>query len=470
MVENKCETGGMTSDTVVGAAGPSATQPAPKATRPVWLAVLLCWLIVVFDGYDLIVYGTTLPSIIAEPGWGLTASTAGFIGSLAFLGMLLGALGAGDIADRFGRRGTILVSTIWFTAFTVACYFAPNRELFGLFRFLGGVGLGGLVPSANALTAEFVRPKHRSAVSTIMMSGVPIGGSIAALSGAALIPHWGWREMYLLAGAGFLVALLCWFVLPESAVWLRHKGRNEEAARIEQQYGLEPGHEVHQPETAMEAEGERLSPRPQGIKALLGKQYGLATTFYALATIATLFAWYGLGTWLPKLMGSDARFDLGNPMFFLLALNIGAVIGSIVTAWAGVRFGPLRSAVVAALLAAAGLAYLLTFPSTVGPIYAALILAGVGTHGTQCLIIAAVASHYPPNLRGSALGFALGMGRLGAVMAPQVAGWLLAANLGVGSNFLAFALAAALAAVLLLGTMIATRPASTEVVTDSFAH
>lgn len=463
----------MTTDTAVGAAAPRAASDLRTAPRrPAWLVVFLCWLIVVLDGYDLIVYGTTLPAIMKEPGWGLTASTAGFIGSLAFFGMMLGALGAGDIADRFGRRGTIIVASIWFSLFTALCWIAPNREIFGLFRFLGGVGLGGLVPSANALTAEFVKPKYRSAVSTFMMSGVPIGGVSAALIGLWVLPDHGWRPMYLIAALGIALAALCWFVLPESAVWLRHHGKHEQAREVEQVYGLESGEFEHHPanETPIEAAAEQTSPRPSGLAALMGPKYRLATLVYALATIATLFAWYGLGTWLPKLMASDHRFDMGNPLNFLLALNIGAVLGSIITAWAGVRFGPLRSAVVAALLAAAGLAYLLTFPSSVAPIYAALILAGVGTHGTQCLIIAAVASHYPPELRGSALGSALGFGRLGAVLAPQVGGWLLAANLGVGSNFLAFSLAAALAAVLLVVTMVATKPASEKAVMDSLAH
>ncbi|MDY7782069.1 MFS transporter, partial [Burkholderia pseudomallei] len=152
-----------------------------SATRSPWLVILLCWLIVVFDGYDLIVYGTTLPLVMAEPGWNLDAGAAGFLGSLAFAGMLIGALIAGDLADRLGRRRTILWATLWFSLFTALIYFAPNREIFGLFRFIAGVGLGGLVPSANALTAEFVKSRHRSAVSTVMMSGVPIGGSAAAL-------------------------------------------------------------------------------------------------------------------------------------------------------------------------------------------------------------------------------------------------------------------------------------------------
>ena len=93
-------------------------------TRPAWVVTLLCWLIVVFDGYDLIVYGTTIPHLMEEPGWELSASAAGLIGSLAFAGMLVGALGAGHLADRLGRRRTILWSTLWFSLFTALCTFA----------------------------------------------------------------------------------------------------------------------------------------------------------------------------------------------------------------------------------------------------------------------------------------------------------------------------------------------------------
>lgn len=431
-----------------------------SGTRPAWVVTLLCWLIVVFDGYDLIVYGTTIPHLMKEPGWELSASTAGLIGSLAFAGMLVGALGAGHLADRLGRRRTILWSTAWFSVFTALCAVAPSPEVFGLFRFLAGLGLGGLVPSANALTAEFVRMRSRSAVATIMMSGVPIGGSAAALLGLWLLPTFGWRAMYAVAFAAVVVLLpVCVAALPESPTWLRAHGRDDEARGVELRYGIDHAHEERH--HAGHAAG-RGAGHGAGIPALLKAPWRAATVLFALATLATLFAWYGLGTWLPKLMASDPRFDLGKPLYFLLALNLGAVLGSFVTAWAGTRWGPLKSAIGAAALAAVGLAFLLTYPSSLAPIYGALILAGVGTHGTQCLVIAAVASHYPPRLRGTALGFALGIGRIGAVLAPQVGGWLLDAKLGVGSNFAAFALAAGVASVLLVATLLVTRrPATT---------
>jgi MFS transporter, AAHS family, 2,5-dihydroxybenzoate transporter len=432
----------------------------PASPRPAWLVPVLCWLIVVFDGYDLIVYGTTISSLQAEPGWGLTASAAGFIGSLAFAGMLVGALAAGSLADRLGRRRTILWSTVWFSAFTALCAVAPGPEAFGLFRFLAGLGLGGLVPSANALTSEFVKVRGRSAVATFMMSGVPIGGSAAALLGLWLLPEYGWRAMYAVALLAAVVLVpVCAAVLPESPVWLRVRGRIAEAERVEAAYGVEPV-----------AEDDPAERSTAGLRALFASRWVVATALFALATVFTLFAWYGLGTWLPKLMASDARFDMGAPLSFLLALNIGAVIGSFATAWAGMRFGPLRSAVGAAAAAAVGLAFLLTYPTSTLPIYGALILAGIGTHGTQCLIIAAVASHYPPRMRGTALGFALGTGRIGAVLAPQVGGWLLDAELGVGSNFLAFSLAAAAAAVLLVATTLATRPTAVRTPVAVLAH
>ncbi|MDQ0380681.1 MFS transporter [Amycolatopsis thermophila] len=400
---------------------------APRNAAP--LVTALCWVVVVFDGYDLIVYGTALPRLLTEPGWNLTSSTAGLLGSLAFAGMLLGALLAGRLADTLGRRRTILACTAWFSVFTALCAIAPDPVTFGAFRLLAGLGLGGLVPSANALGSEFVPARSRSVVSTLMMSGVPIGGSLAALIGIAVLPRYGWEAMFLIALLALVLVLpLCAWLLPESPAWLRTRGRTSEAEALEQRFGLVP---------------ETRTVPQRGFRALLKPPYTGATVAFALATLATLFAWYGLGTWLPQLM-RQSGFDLGSSLTFLLALNLGAVAGSLVTAWAGARMGPRRAAVLAAAVAAVGLLVLVLHPAQL-VVYLALVLAGVGTHGTQCLIIAAVADHYPAPLRGSALGSALGVGRIGAVLAPQAGGWLLAAGLGVTSNFLVFAIGAAVA-------------------------
>lgn len=380
-------------------------------------AVLIGWFFVVFDGYDLIVYGTVQSALAKE--WNLSSATLGTIGSTAFFGMAVGAVVIGRLSDRIGRKAAVIGSVLILSVFTLLCAFAPNPWVFGLLRFVAGLGLGGLVPSVNAMTSDLVPRKTMSAWATIMMSGVPLGGSIAAILARFIIPsseEWGWRFMFLVAVVPLIIGLpIAMKVIPsDKAIKADHEARE--------------GHS-----------------EPAGFKDLLVSRYRWISIWFALATFVTLLAWYGLGTWLPRLM-ETAGYNFGHALMFTLALNLGAIIGSIVTAWAGDRFGPIRSGIVAAGVAGIALLLLLTYPPVVA-VYVILILAGVGTHGTQILIIAAVANFYPSNMRGTALGWALGVGRIGAVVAPQLAGLLLAWNLGVNSNFIMFGAAALLSAI-----------------------
>ncbi|OOL30653.1 MFS transporter [Rhodococcus rhodochrous] len=373
------------------------------------LAVIVCWLFVVFDGYDLIVYGNVISSLQDE--WGISSSTAGTLGSLAFLGMMIGAVLAGRLSDAIGRKQAVIGCVVVLSVFTTLCAFATGPFMFGAMRLIAGLGLGGLVPTSNALAAELVPRRWRAAVATMMMSGVPIGGSIAALLGIPVIPNWGWRPM-------FLFALVPLFVLVPLAL-------------------------KYLPNTHSKTD----APAGGGFRELLGSRFRTISIMFALVTVVTLLAWYGLGTWLPKLMQNTGT-DLGSALTFALALNLGAVAGSFITAWGGVRFGTVPTSIVAAFVAGVALLALLLSPPT-AVVYAIFVLAGVGTHGTQCLIIAAVASYYPDHLRGTALGWALGVGRIGAVAAPQIGGWLLAAGLGANSNFILFGVSALIASLLL---------------------
>ncbi|MEU5841756.1 aromatic acid/H+ symport family MFS transporter [Rhodococcus sp. NPDC047139] len=375
------------------------------------IAVIVCWLFVVFDGYDLIVYGNVISSLQDE--WGISSSTAGTLGSLAFVGMMIGAVLAGRLSDGIGRKNAVIGCVVVLSVFTALCAAAPGPVIFGLLRLIAGIGLGGLVPTSNALAAELVPDKWRAAVATMMMSGVPIGGSIAALVGIPVIPNWGWRPMFAFALIPLVVLVpLAIKVLPKHAAARTHPDRSE-----------------------------------GGFKELLGSRFRTISIMFAAVTVVTLLAWYGLGTWLPKLMQGEGT-DLGSALTFSLALNLGAVAGSFVTAWGGVRWGSVPTSIIAALIAGVALLALLLDPP-VAAVYLIFVLAGVGTHGTQALIIAAVASYYPDHLRGTALGWALGVGRIGAVAAPQIGGWLLAAGLGANSNFVLFGISALISSLLL---------------------
>lgn len=410
------------------------------------VAVIVCWLLIVFDGYDLIVYGTVKPSLIEE--WGLSQGTAGTLGSAAFLGMMIGAVTAGRLSDGLGRRTTVLLCTLVFSVATVACAFAHDPVTFGILRLIAGLGLGGLVPSANALAADLVTVRWRSTMATLMMSGVPIGGSLAALTGIPVIPaDWfdiaGWRWMFVFP----VIALIV--LMPLAAAYIPKSLNRPEQHAI-------PGTPA-------------VGHAKQGFGALLRPPYLTMSILFAVATLATLFAWYGLGTELPNLMKLQGA-QLGGALVFALVLNLGAVLGSIVTAWAGDRFGPIATGMVAAALAAVGLfVIMVTPPSNVFLIYVMLVLAGVGTHGTQCVIIGAITLYYPNQIRGTALGWALGVGRIGAVLAPQTAGLILGSYAnpadGVYPVFMVFAGAALVSAILLLVLLpvirrVTARPAS----------
>ncbi|WP_235840443.1 MFS transporter [Corynebacterium yudongzhengii] len=349
-------------------------------------AVLLGWFFIVFDGYDLIVYGTVQSELMEE--WNLTSASAGTIGSMAFVGMVIGAVGIGRLSDRIGRKTAVIGSVVILSMFTVLCGLATSAVTFGLYRLIAGIGLGGLVPSVNALCADLVPARKMAAWSTVIMAGVPLGGSIAAILAGFIVPShedWGWRMMFLIALVPLAVGLpLAMRIIPadkEIIDDLRHRGQRM-------------------------PEGSAVQKQP-GFGALFAPQYRSATVMFAIATFVTLLAWYGLGTWLPRLM-QEQGYNLGASLNFTLALNLGAIIGSVVA------------------------------------IYAILVLAGVGTHGTQILIIAAVTQFYPHQLRGTGLGWALGVGRIGAVVAPQMAGLLLAWGLGPASSYLMFGIAAIL--------------------------
>ena len=270
------------------------TAAAEEAIRPCTsaldfpeaiMAIIVCWLLVVFDGYDLIVYGTVQSSLLAEPGWGLDAASLGTVGSMAFIGMMIGALLAGRISDALGRRKTILACAITFSILTIACAFAPNAWVFGALRLFAGIGLGGLVPSANAMVAELVPPKWRSSIATLMMSGVPIGGSLAALLGIPIIPAFGWPAMFLVAAiALFVVVPLGFKYLPETLP-------SEEEQRKE-----------------AETSGTTSGPTVTGFASLLRAPYLGISLMFAAATLATLFAWYGLGRAMIEGLRTDSLY------------------------------------------------------------------------------------------------------------------------------------------------------------------
>lgn len=400
----------------------------------------LCWAAIIFDGYDLIVYGTVIPSLLEEPGWNLSTSEAGRIGSWTLVGMLIGALTVGSLTDILGRRRIMIACIVFFSVMMGLCALATGPDMLAILRFLAGLGLGGVVPTASALTMEYARAERRHLTYALMFSGYPIGGVIASALALEVIPAAGWEPMFAIGVAPLLLVVpICLRFLPESPAFLISRGRHEEAETLIAAYGLE-----------RPSEQPGAEPEPSGLSAvrsLFAPHNMTATLLFWGASFMGLLLIYGLNTWLPQIM-REAGYDLGSALSFLLALNLGAVVGTAAAAWVADRRG-LKLVTVGAFLAAMVSVGALAFEPSNTQIYALLAVAGVGTIGSQILVNAYVGSHYPARARATALGWSLGVGRLGAIVGPTLGGYLLESNLGVDVNFWVFATAGLLGAILI---------------------
>jgi MFS transporter, AAHS family, benzoate transport protein len=406
--------------------------------------VAICFASIVFDGYDLIVYGTVVPALLEYREWYLSAVEAGAIGSYALIGMLFGAMMVGTITDIVGRRKIMLFCISWFSLFMGLCTIAPSPELLGLFRFIAGLGLGGVVPTAIALTIEYAPPHRRSFTNALMFSGYSVGGILAALLAIPLLPAFGWRVMFAIGLAPLvLIVPLAYKFMPESVSFLVANGRREEAEELARRYGISLA-----PEASNDSSDEASTWKDK-LRALFSRSYALATGLFWISCFIGLLLVYGLNTWLSQIM-LEAGYPLGSALSFLLVLNLGAILGTPLAGAAADRFGSKPVTAVGFLVAAASIALLSAQPP-LWAIYVLVALAGVGSVGTTIIVNAYTAKYYPADRRATALGWSLAFGRLGAILGPLYGGYVIAytaSQLGFEWNFYAFAIPA------LLGTLV----------------
>ena len=416
----------------------AASEGGGSATR--WV-VVLCWVAVALDGFDLVVLGAVAPALLEYRPWELSPAAVGAITSYGLVGMMVGALTIGTLTDMIGRRRAILLSVTGFSLFTGLCAAAPSPEVFGLLRFLAGLGLGGLIPTGAALVSEYASMRRGSSSITFMMTGYHVGGVLTALLAIPVLSSLGWRAMFVIGAlpALVLVPLMLWR-LPESPSFLIARGRRAEAEELAARYGI-----TVEPEEVGEEERTSEGGRLGTLKTLFSSGYVLGTLAFWVASFKGLLLVYGLNQWLPTIM-RDAGYALGAALAFLLVLNLGAVIGLLVAGPVADRYG---SKVVCAgwFAFAAVFLFLLSVQMPLAVTYLAVTVTGIFVFSAQVLLYAYVSKHYPTGSRGTALGWAAGIGRLGAICGPLLGGFLLSAGLAVPWGFYAFAIVVLLGAV-----------------------
>ncbi|SSQ31845.1 major facilitator superfamily transporter [Acinetobacter baumannii] len=403
-----------------------------------WRVILLSALIIIFDGYDLVIYGVALPKLMQE--WQIDTITAGFLGSVALFGMMFGAIIFGSLSDKlesygFSRKKLIVLCIIFFSGFTLSCSYATNPQSFGIFRFLAGLGLGGVMPNVIALMTEYAPKKLRATLVSLMFSGYAVGGMCSALLGIWLVPQFGWKIMFMMGGLPLLLLPLIWYLLPESIDYLVRRKNTEEAFKILKQIDNSLTYN-NQMQISLHNENQAVSKSP--VKDLFAENRGSVTLLFWTSVFMALILVYALGNWLPKLM-VEAGYDLSTSLVFLFALNIGGMLGAIFGGYLADRFNLAK--VLCTLFASGAIAlFLLSYSLPTFILYMCIAVAGADSIGGQILLLAYMSQYYSSNIRATGLGMALGVGRLGAILGPILCGWLLSLSLPLTYNFIALAI------------------------------
>lgn len=414
-----------------------------------WMVVALCGVLLVVDGYDVFVAGTVLPTLMAE--WNLTKPQAGALQAWALFGMMFGALILGPMADKIGRKRGVAISFVLFTTSTVATGFANSPEQFKILRFIAGLGCGGLMPNAVALMNEYAPKRLRGTMVALMFSGYSIGGMVAAGMGIGIIPSFGWKPMFFIAAVPLLLFPLVLWKLPESLGFLIRQGKQDEAKRIFARVN---------PDMPLSADDRLVFTETKGVSASVAELFrhgrALRTQMLWVSFFCCLLLVYLLSSWLPKVL-QEAGYAERASLLSLFSLNFGGMAGAIAGGWLGDRFGLPKVVVGYFAAAALSIALIGTNPAPV-LLFLLVFVAGATTIGTQILLYASVAQLYNLSIRSTGLGWASGVGRIGAIVGPTLGGVLLARELPLGQNFLIFSIPAAISAVAMLIFALANQP------------
>lgn len=400
-----------------------AAEPKKEKRTAIWVAALVFGA-VLFDGFDLTVYGAVLPTLLKDPSQigALNPALAGTLGSYALIGVLVGALATGAFGDRIGRRKVLIAGIIWFSLGMAITSQAHTIAFFSWSRFLTGIGLGAVLGSAGATMAEFAPAGKKNLYNAIVYSGIPAGGVVASLGGIMLLDHVGWRGLFLLGASPILVLIpFALAKLPESPSWLLHRGQRERAEQVALSHGL-PLVDDTVGVAAVRQPHERV-----GFAALVSPKYLVPTLLLGVMSFCGLLMVYGLNTWLPKIMegyGYGKTYSLS----FLLVLNGAAMIGGLITSLAADRKGPQRVIATTFVLAAASLV-LMTFKFPLGVLMIYIGLAGIGVIGTQVLIYGFASTYFTTNARAAGVAWVASAGRVGGILGPMVLGYITAGAL-----------------------------------------
>ena len=375
--------------------------------------VILCWLTVVFEGFDLVALGASIPTLLDTKHAGIDPAGATFVATISLVGVGIGAALIGPISDRFGRRLPLIVCVLVFSIFTLLFPLMPNVAMMGILRLLAGLGLGGCMPVAVTAMQESASSDGKAHSSTLTMTGYHVGAVAASLIALLVGRQWEWL-FYAGGILGLLAVPLMWAKLPETS----------------------PVNEARQ--TADAAAGPKVR-----IGDLLRRPYLRITLGLWVAAFMGLLLVYGLNTWLPQLM-RGAGYAVADSLVLLLVLNVGAIAGLLVGGRVADRRGVKGTTMFWFAAAAVLLASLSVKMENQLVLSGAVFVTGFFVFCAQVLVYGFVGYLYPRHIVASGMGFVSAVGRLGAITGPWITGMLVVAGIAYPVSFYVFAAAALL--------------------------
>lgn len=426
-------------------------------TRLQWTAVSVCVLLNVFDGFDVLVMAFTGKAISAE--WGLNPGQLGLLLSAGLVGMGVGALGVAPFADRIGRRPTVLICLLISAAGMLLSATSANATQLGVLRVVTGIGIGGLLASSNVIAAEYASARWRGLAISFNSLGYALGATLGGLLAVLVIAELGWRAVFLIGAIGTLAVIpVVLLALPESLDFLL--GRQPRRA-LERVNALADRMALPRLRELPGREGAATRPASvvAGFRALLRPGLRRSTLVLAAAFFLVIGCFYFVTSWTPILL-VEAGLSASQGLTGGTLLNLGGMLGTVLFGLLASRWA-LRSVLVSYLLVTAVLMglFVLTLSAFVLALVAGVLL-GMFVNGCVAGLNSLIPMVYDADVRATGVGTVIGLGRVGAILSPSVAGFLLQLGWTPQSLYLVFALVlvASVGALLLLRAPAALRP------------
>jgi AAHS family 4-hydroxybenzoate transporter-like MFS transporter len=417
-----------------------------KISRFQYIIFVMSVLIVMCDGFDTQAVAFVAPSIVAE--WKLAPAQFGPVFAAVLVGAMLGAFFFGYLADKIGRKRTLMVTIIWFGLFNIASAYATSIGHFTLLRFICGIGLGGAIPNIMALVSEYAPARKRATLVAIAWCGFGLGAVLGGVLSVFLIRHFGWQSVFI--AGGILPLCLVPFAavtMPESIKFLMLSRQHD--AKIASILGrIDQDRKISEnPEFVL----NEAQPTRGHITALFSNGLAVGSILLCLAFFMSLMLVYLFINWIPLLL-RQAGLPLEQALLGTIIFNLAGIVGSIVcTQLIDRKVGPpITILIIAYFIGALAVLSIGFVGKSFWPIMITIFLSGFFVIGVQLSLNAYITNYYPTAIRGTGVGWSQVVGRLGSLSGPLVGGALVAQGMMPGQLFQASSIAPLLACVFLL--------------------